>query len=552
VVFFIFVKKVMKKIFILLVLFCTVSIAYSQNTVGALRNDTGSFNAYTLLSPINSNETYLINNCGQVVHQWSSTFTPGASVYLLENGNLLRTGKIANSNFQFGGVGGKIELFDWDNNLLWEYTHSSTTFTQHHDIYPLPNGNILMIVATIMPEAEAIQAGRDPAKLQQGEVFNEQILEIQPVGTNQANVIWEWNVNEHLVQDFDATKDNFGVVSNSEGKLNFNYINTAHQTANWLHCNSIQYNPILDQLVLSSRIMSEIYIIDHSTTTAEAASSTGGTYGKGGDFLYRWGNKEAYDKGVEADQTLFGQHYPHWIAEGLTDAGKLMIFNNGSDRAYSSIDIIDPIVQTPGNYTYDAVNGFAPTSAEWIYTTPTNTDFFTSILSSGQRLPNGNTLICDGDSGYFFEIDAAENIVWEYVNPDASTGIINQGDTPSFNLVFRAQKFPTDYPAFIGRDLTPGDPIETNPDISNCNLLSITENTIDEAKIKIHPNPVVDYLSIEYSKPISSIEIYTIFGQLLKKATNKTKIKFSNMASGFYLVKIISEEGSITKKILKE
>ena len=542
----------MRKLILFLCCIIIPTLMLGQNTVGTLRNDLGSYDAYTLLSPINSTETYLLNNCGQVVHQWTSTYTPGASVYLLENGNLLRTGKIANNNFQFGGVGGKIELFDWDNNLIWEYTYTDSTYTQHHDIYPLPNGNILMIVATVMTEAEALQAGRNPANLTQGEVFNEQILEIQPFGTNQANVVWEWNIKDHLVQDFDATKDNFGVVADNPNRLDFNYINATNATANWLHCNSLQYNPALDQLVLSSRIMSEIYIIDHSTTTAEAATSTGGTYGKGGDFLYRWGNKAAYDKGTSSNQTLFGQHYPHWIADGLTDAGKIMIFNNGGARAYSSIDIIDPMVTTPGNYTYDNVNGYGPTNAEWIYTTPTNTDFFTAILSSGERLPNGNTLICDGDSGYFFEIDPAENIVWEYVNPDATNGIINQGDTASFNLVFRAHKFSFDYPAFTGKNLTPGDPIETNPDISNCNLLNVTENVLDENSIKLFPNPVVDYLTIEYTKSISSIEVYTIFGQLLSKVTDTKTIKFGNMASGFYLIRVNSEEGSITKKILKQ
>ncbi|WP_044399747.1 aryl-sulfate sulfotransferase [Lacinutrix sp. Hel_I_90] len=541
----------MKNITLLLILLTSL-FSTAQNTVGTIRNDSGSFNAYTLLSPINSTETYLINNCGQVVHQWTSTYTPGASVYLLENGNLLRTGKIANNNFQFGGVGGKIELFDWDNNLLWEYTHSANDFTQHHDIYPLPNGNIIMIVATKMNEAEALQAGRDPANLTQGEVFNEQILEIQPVGTNQVNIVWEWNIKDHLVQDYDATKDNFGVVADAPGRLDFNYINITNATANWLHVNSIQYNVALDQLVLSSRIMSEIYVIDHSTTTAQAATNTGGTYGKGGDFLYRWGNNAAYDKGTPATQTLFGQHYPHWIADGLTDAGKLMIFNNGGDRAYSSIDIIDPIETTPGHYVYDPVNGYAPTTAEWIYTTPTNTDFYTAILSSGQRLPNGNTLICDGDSGYFFEIDSNENIVWEYVNPDATNTIINQGDAPSFNLVFRAIKFAPDYPAFSGRTLTPGDPIETNPDLSNCTVLSVKENELPEVSIQLYPNPVVDILTVVYEKEINKIEIYTLFGQLIQVIENSNVVDLKSYASGLYLVKIHANEGTLTKKIIKE
>jgi hypothetical protein len=298
--------------------------------------------------------------------------------------------------------------------------------------------------------------------------------------------------------------------------------------------------------------MSEIYVIDHSTTTAQAATNTGGTYGKGGDFLYRWGNNDAYDKGTPATQNLFGPHYPHWIADGLTDAGKLMIFNNGGDRAYSSIDIIAPIETTPGHYVYDPINGYAPTTAEWIYTTPTNTDFYTAILSSGQRLPNGNTLICDGDSGYFFEIDSNENIVWEYVNPDGTNGIINQGDTPSFNLVFRAIKFAPDYPAFSGRTLTPGDPIETNPDLSNCTVLSVKENELPEVSIQLYPNPVVDILTVVYEKEINRIEIYTIFGQRIRVIENSNRVDLKSYASGLYLVKIYANEGTLTKKILKE
>jgi len=137
-----------KYIYTLFVCFLSF-ITFGQNTIGALRNDVGSYDGYTFFSPNASKETYLINNCGEVVHQWSTNgitdSTPAASVYLLENGNILRTGKITNPDITFGGVGGKIELYDWDNNLLWEYTYSSTEISQHHDVYPLSNGNILML-----------------------------------------------------------------------------------------------------------------------------------------------------------------------------------------------------------------------------------------------------------------------------------------------------------------------------------------------------------------------------------------------------------------------
>ena len=538
----------MKKLLYFLSLFITLSI-YSQNTIGTLRNDPGSYNGYTLLYPNNSNNTYLINNCGEVVHQWTSNYTPAASAYLLENGNLLRTGKIANSDITFGGVGGKIELFDWDNNLLWEYTYSSTTVSQHHDIYPLPNGNILMLAVSTMTEAEAIQAGRNPSLLSEGKLFNEQILELEPVGTNQVNVVWEWNIKDHVVQDLDATKDNFGVVSDNPQLLDINFLNNNNPQANWLHINSIQYNESLNQIVLSSRRLSEIYIIDHSTTTAQAATNSGGIYGKGGDILYRWGNREAYDKGTDVDRTLDSQHYPHWIPDGLTDAGKLMIFNNGNTRGYSSVDIINPPTSSPGIYLYDDTNGYGPAVAEWIYTTPTPSDLFSSILSSGQRLPNGNTLICDGNSGYFLEIDQNNTIVWEYVNPDTSNGVLSQGETPTLNFTFRARKFSIDFPAFFGRDLTPGVPVELNPDLSECNILSISAFVFDA--LSIHPNPASNFLNINTNTVIDKVEFYDIVGKLVLNSKYTNTIDIGHLSDGLYLVRIYSGNQSITKKIIK-
>ncbi|WP_452597363.1 aryl-sulfate sulfotransferase [Pontimicrobium sp. MEBiC01747] len=539
----------MKKILCLLVILSFNSL-HAQNTVGVITNENSSYDGLTLFTPVRSTETYLINNCGEVINQWSSTVTAGNAVYLLENGNLLRAGKIANADITFGGVGGKVELYDWDGNLLWEYTYSSPTVSQHHDVFPLPNGNILMLAVTTMDMNEAIEAGRDPSKLAENKLFNEQILELEPVGTDQANVVWEWNIKDHLVQDFDATKSNFGVIADNPQLLDINFLNLSTSNANWLHVNSIQYNETLDQIVLSSRNLSEIFIIDHSTTTVEAASNTGGTYGKGGDFLYRWGNPESHDKGTAADRTLDGQHYPHWIPDGLTDAGKLMIYNNGNTTSASSVDIIAPVTSAPGVYVFDATNGYGPTAAEWQYMATPPTDFFSAILSSGQRLPNGNTLICDGDSGYFFEIDSSNNIVWEYINPDTVSGIVSQGDTATQNIVFRAFKYPMDYSGFTGVDLTPGTPIELNP--SDCNLLSVTEHDLLNASTKLYPNPVENILNINSKNTIEKVEVYSIQGQLMATYLNQTSIDLNTIKPGIYLLKLYSNKSLITKKIIKQ
>ena len=540
-----------RKYLIVIVLF--TNIIYSQNTVGIITNDNNAYNSYTLFAPNNSTSKYLINNCGERVHEWITNTAPGNSVYLLENGDLLKTGKVANNDINFGGVGGKIERYDWDGNLIWEYIYSNSLVSQHHDIYPLPNGNILMLAVSTISEIDAIEAGRDPNLISESKLYNEQILELEPIGTNSANIVWEWNFKDHLIQDLDPAKSNYGVIADNPQLLNINFLNNNNVNPNWLHINSIQYNEDLDQIILSSRLMSEIYIIDHSTTTNEASGHTGGVYGKGGDILYRWGNPKSYNKGTDADRVLYGQHYPHWIPDGLTDAGKIIIFNNGNSLGFSSIDIINPPSTSPGVYTYNN-QAYGPTNAEWSYTDSNPSDFFSSILSSAQRLPNGNTLICDGDSGYFFEIDQSNNKVWEFINPDSNTGILSQGDTPIANFVFRALKYPTDYSAFLGRDLTPGNPIELNPNLNNCSLLSVEENSLDKGhNVKVYPNPTIDHLNIESDLIINKILVYNILGERIKQTTNQNYIELRDLNAGIYILKIqIKDNIEITKRIVKK
>ena len=537
---------------ITIILFISIQ-TFSQNTIGTISNNTGSYNGYTLLAPLASTETFLINNCGQVINQWSSTYKPGVSVYLLENGNLLRTGKIANTDIVFGGTGGKIELFDWDGTLLWEFTHSTSEVTQNHDIYPLENGNILMLGVTTMTESQAVQAGRDPLNIPEGKIYNQQILELEPFGKNEATIVWEWNFKDHLIQNIDKNKDNFGIITDNPQLLDFNFTNNTENfgRANWLHINSIQYNQKLNQIILSSRNLSEIYIIEHSTTTEISKGHTGGLYGKGGDFLYRWGNPQSYDHGTVDDNILSGQHYPHWIPDGLNDQGKVMIFNNVSAPFVSTLDIIVLPESSPGIYDYDEINGYAPTLPDWRYSSPEPTDFYSAILSSGQRLPNGNTLICDGDSGYFFEIDTNENVVWEYINPISTTGTLTQGDEPITNLVFRAHKFSLDYPAFQGRDLTPGDPIELNYDLSGCTVLSINENHISD-EFQIYPIPSSDIIYINTQLKVDKVEIYDMYGKLILTRIDTKNISIENIATGIYVAKIYSDNRIGSKKIIKQ
>ncbi|PHS10034.1 MAG: hypothetical protein COA88_03120 [Kordia sp.] len=457
--------------------------SYAQQTVGVFTNTTDSFEGYTLFGPQDSRETYLINNCGEKVHSWTSTYLPGLSSYLLQDGTLLRTGRITG----MGGGSGIVEMLDWDSNVIWSHSVSATHGRQHHDIELLPNGNILLIVWDERTQAEVIQAGSSTTQLS---INSEQIIEIQPdIVNGTATVVWQWKAWDHLIQETDNTLDDFGIVAAHPEKIDINFLN--HNSSDWLHINGIDYNAEFDQIIISVHNFSEFWIIDHSTTTAQATSNIGGTYGKGGNLLYRWGNPQAYDQGTITDQKLFLQHHTHWIEDGLTDAGKILMFNNQAgtpnNQNYSTVNEMSPPVDANGFYSYNG-GAYGPTDFDWTYQATNPTDFFSNIISGAQRLPNGNTLVCEGVGGRFFEVDTNGTTVWEYINPVNGTGPMTQGDLISGNNVFRCFRYSTDYAGLSGQTLTPQGYIEigssftcdtTSP--TNCDVTTIFANEITNA-----------------------------------------------------------------------
>ncbi|MGF1554846.1 aryl-sulfate sulfotransferase [Paucihalobacter sp.] len=543
-----------KKLPFLFLLLIIQPLLNAQNTFGTISIDSAVMEGYTLISV--HQKSYLINNCGEVINEWTSNYLPGNAVYLLEDGSILRTGRTNSSTISFGGRGGVIEKYNWNGNLTWQFFYDTPQYRQHHDIYPMPNGNVLILAATVMSNAEAILAGRNPANLSQDVLFNEQIIEVEPIGASNGNIVWEWNIKDHLVQDFDNTKDNFGTVDQNPNKLDINFLNGTNTNANWLHVNSIQYDDVLDQIVISSRNLSEIWIIDHSTTTAEAASNSGGTYGKGGDLLYRWGNPQAYRQGTESDRVLYGQHTPQRITQGLNNQGKIILFNNGNGRTplFSEVMIINTPFDSPGFYSQPNNNAFGPTVPDYIYVdTEEITNFYSPILSNAQVLPNGNTLICAGGKGIIFEIDSDETIVWKYIVPvNNETGdIAEQGQsTLAFqNQTFRATKYAPDFSGFKGKDLTPGDPIEQNPNLTPCNNLSINDNDIES--VSIFPNPAINIINIKSNSPIDKFVIYDILGNQVMRSNGVETVNVKDLNSGLYFIKLVLNNKSTTLKFIK-
>lgn len=426
---------------------------------GVLLNDPRACPGYNLINP-GRKETYLFDNDGRVVHTWTSEHPSGAAVYMLDNGNLFRPAEATKRSREFQGpaAAGRLQEFDWDGNLVWDFEYHSGKRLPHHDAIKLPNGNALLICWEMIDDDEAIAAGRRPETVKDSHLQPDCLVEIKPTGKTTGEVVWEWRSWDHLIQDHDSSKPNYGNVSEHPELFDLNYERAEEKPApkqaitddaskskpadadkksqpaprknpDWMHVNAVAYNADLDQIAMSSPNFDEIWIIDHSTTTEEAKGHTGGRRGKGGDILYRWGNPITYKRGTANDQRLFAQHNIHWIPKGLNGAGHLLVFNNGGRRKpveHSSVDEFVPSTDSAGNYILLENGLFGPDQPLWSYTAPNKQNFYSWFISGAQRLPNGNTLINAGAVGVVFEVTPQGETVWKFSNPLKPT----RNDTP--------------------------------------------------------------------------------------------------------------------------
>ncbi len=450
-------KRILVAVFSLVVLFGMKPFALAQN--GVLVNKEEALSGYTLIAPQFNDNVYLIDNDGRVVNEWDvGSLTREA--HLLDSGNVvvLRAPheELDNSLISLGyAVEGAVAEYTWDGEMVWEYVFRDPSKRQHHGIDFMPNGNILALVWDYHHIYEAFARGLDLAIVaasfdDTAQLLPDTVLEIDKANSD---IAWQWQAWDHIIQNLDESLPSFGEPSNNPQRIDINY-QSYHIKGfipnsgpeDWMHSNAVNYNPKLNQIIISVHSFDEFWIIDRNLTTNEAA-------GPAGDLLYRWGNPFAYGQGDRVnDRKLFQQHDAQWIEEGMPGAGNILIYNNRNnivredeqaEDEYSSILEMKLPLRDDGSYDWNV----AP-EIVWMY----DQDFFSHIISGVQRLPNGNTLITEGVPGRLIEVTADGEVVWEFINP-----------IPDRNWLFRSRKYAADHPGLAGKDLSPGPVLVAEP-----------------------------------------------------------------------------------------
>ena len=443
----------------------------SWAVTGVLQNNSAkAYDGYTLFDF--GAATYLIDMKGHLRMKWE--WESGGTTELLENGHLLRHEAAEGGsvpNLRWGGESGQISEYDWYGNLIWRYVINEDNEISHHWISRTSKGTTLVMVWERISYDDAVDAGRDPSTLNNSDCRNsvnpgpgryicdlwpDKIVELDSSNPADVKEIWTWRAWDHMVQDFDPEKDNYGNVADNPDKIDINFRfpierNSHRASADFGHANKVTYYEEggKGRVILNLRVFGEFFVIDYDSKK----------------IIDRWGNPCSSKRGEcpsymnNGEQQLFGPHASNRVAEDSPGAGNMVIWDNGWMRPAS--------ISIPGGFAgiqsralevdlkREGREPFSTSPADIVWQYMGNSSMYSAFVGDARRLPNGNTLMSSSIEGHFLEVTPEGEIVWEYVVPlngDSYLCVARDSDFVS-NFTGVVRRYATDFSGFAGKHL---------------------------------------------------------------------------------------------------
>jgi len=340
-----------------------------------------------ILAVGSGNYSYILNKSGEQLWNWKFDENLGNDLKLLPTAHVLAMFNNEESPIKFGGgYSGLTQIIDFNDSTIWEFEYATKDFLSHHESIFLPNGNLMMLSWERVTQEVARMHGVN----MDGDIFPEKVIEVD---TTTKEIIWQWRSWDHIIQDYDASKLSYGDILQNKQLIDINY--ALRENGDIMHANGIFYDKSRDAIFVSINHYSEVWVIDHQYNSVE----TSGTLG---DLLFRLGNPRAY-KDTLSTVLLDRTHTPNLIPEGYPGSGNLLLFNNGIKAKKSIVYEFN----IPEELT---IENIGKTNLIWSFS---DDSLFYGRISGAYRLTNGNTLICEGDYG-FWEVTDRNKIVWKY------------------------------------------------------------------------------------------------------------------------------------------
>lgn len=385
----------------------------------------------------------LVDMNGNVVKCWKDVH--GFPNKLLPGGYLMGSLGLRDPKFGYQDQTDVVQI-DWDGKVVWKFDHKELVddegdkrwiARQHHDYQREGNP-----VGYYVPDMECKTDSGNTLILCHEDVYNKKITEHRLMDDVfvevdwDGNIVWEWHANEHF------NELGFSELQKNTMARNANYHENGGGQSDWLHINSMsvlgpnkwfdagdkRFHP--DNIIWDAREANIMAIISKKT----------------GKIVWKIGPDFTESKELRIIGQIIGQHHCHMIPKGLPGEGNILLFDNGGWAGYgmpgrtskdgtksdlrdcSRILEIDPV-------TLELVWEFKGASFGGMMPIVANSKFYSPLISSAQRLPNGNTLICEGCFMRMFEVTPDKEVVWEFIAPFKG---MNQ-------MIYRAYRYPYDY-----------------------------------------------------------------------------------------------------------